>query len=101
MPRSHHHYAGLHQPLAVGDQAVNAGDADVVDRLHLVAHGFGGDLRFFGHGDVAGARAYHRDFAFAMNGAVAPESHGARQREIFGLGKLLFQFRWRFARRRA
>ena len=33
--------------------------------VDFVAHHLRGHLRFFGHEQVAGARAHHRDFAFA------------------------------------
>ena len=47
-------------------QPMDAGYADVVNRVHFIAHYFGGDLGFFGHRDVAGAGADYGDFAFTV-----------------------------------
>ena len=58
---------------------MNAGDTDVVNGVHLVAHDLGGDLSFFGNRNIAGAGAHYGDDAFSTNGLVAPESNGARQ----------------------
>ena len=63
---------------------MDAGDADIVNRIDFVAHDFGGDPRLFRHRNVAGSRADHRDFAFAPRLAVAPEADRARGREILG-----------------
>jgi hypothetical protein len=52
---------------AVCDQPVNPRYPDIVNRVDLVAHHLGRDLRFLGHGNVAGPRAHHRDLAFAVN----------------------------------
>ena len=83
-----HHHARLGQPLAIAHQAVNAGDSDIVDGVHFVAHQFGGDLGFLGHRDIAGAGADHGDPALAVHGAVAPEADGAGKRKVFGAGEL-------------
>ena len=56
-----------------------------------IAHDFGGDLRFFGHGQIAGAGANHGDIAFAVQRAVAPDADGAGGWEIFGVGMLALQ----------
>ena len=66
-------------------------DADVVNGVHFVAHHFGGDLRFFGHRQVAGARAHYRDLSFAVERAVAPYTQRPRSREVFGFGVLALQ----------
>jgi hypothetical protein len=65
---------------------VDAGHANVEDRMHFVAHCLGGDLRLLGHEDVAGAGADHGDLALAVDGAVPPHADGARQREVLGVG---------------
>ena len=67
---------------------MNAGDADVVDGIDLIAHDFGGDLRFLGDEEIAGAGAHHRDDSFAVRLAVAPDADGAGGREAFGFGML-------------
>ncbi len=65
---------------------MDAGYAYVVDGVHLVAHGFGGDLGFFGYEDVAGAGADNRDFAFALDLGLAQETDGAGERVVFAVG---------------
>ena len=60
---------------------MDAGHADVEDRLHLVAHRFDCE-------DVAGAGADHGDLALAVDGAVPPHPDGARQREVLGVGAM-------------
>ena len=52
---------GLVEPVEVRDEAMQPGDAAVVDPLHTVAHGLGGDGGLLGHRHVGGARAHHRD----------------------------------------
>ncbi len=59
------------------------GYADVVDHFDGVAHRFGGDLRFFGDGYVAGACRYDGDLSFAVRGLVAEEADSARSGEVF------------------
>src|SRR6185312_3510125 len=76
-------HTGLLQAFAVVHQAMDTGDADVVDGIDFVAHDFGGDLRFFGDENIAGAGADDGDASFAGYGAVAPEADRA------GDGKML------------
>src|ERR1035437_1785361 len=83
-----HHHARLGQPFATAHQAVNAGDSDVVDGVHVIAHQFRGDLGFLRHRDIAGAGADHGDASLAMYGAVAPEADGSGKREVLGVGEL-------------
>ena len=65
---------------------MDAGYADVVNGVDFVAHHFGGDLGFFGDGEIAGAGADHGDHSFAARLAVAPDSQRAGGFEIFGGG---------------
>ncbi len=65
------HYASFGQSFAIGEKAVDSGDADVVEVFDLVAHEFGGHDRFFGYGDVAGSRGNHGDGSFAVGVGVA------------------------------
>jgi len=72
----------------VGEEAVDAGDSDIVEMLDAVAHEFGGDDGFFGDGDVAGAGGDNRDHALAVELAVAVEGDGSG----FGaVGEILFE----------
>ena len=84
-PGADDHDARFGQPFAILHQAVDTGDADVVNGVDLVTHHFSGDLRFFGDGQIAGAGAHYGDFSFASRGAIAPESHGAGRRKILGV----------------
>ena len=45
-------------------QAMNACDADVVKRIHAIAHHAGGEKGFLGDGDVAGACGNDEDQSF-------------------------------------
>jgi len=76
------HYASLRKTLALVQQTVNAGHADVADALYFVAHDFGGALRFFEDRKIAGAGANHGDLAFAVKSAIAPDPHDTRCRKI-------------------
>jgi hypothetical protein len=71
---------------AMGEQAVNSGDSDVIDMLNFVAHHFGGDYRFFGYRDVAGSGGDDHDHALAalLILAIALEHDGASQGTKFG-----------------
>ncbi len=61
-------------------QAVDAGDADVVEMLDAIAHEAGGEQGFFGDGNIAGAGGDHRDGAFAGDFFVAFDGDGAGER---------------------
>ena len=63
-------------------QAVNAGDSNVVDVLDIVAHQFRGDDGFLGDRNVTGSGGYDYDHALAVLFAVAFEDDGACQRAI-------------------
>jgi len=69
----------------MGQQAVNAGDSDIVNMLTWFAHQFGGDDRFFGYRDVAGSRRDDHDHALAALFAIALEDDGASEGTILGL----------------
>ena len=86
--RADHDHAGFDQAFAIVHQAVNAGDSDVVDGVHVIAHQFRGDLGLFGDRDIAGAGADHGNSSFAAQGAVAPEADRPGKGQIFGLRKL-------------
>src|SRR5208337_2023251 len=63
-------------------QAVDAGDSDVVDVLNIVAHQFGGDDCLFGYRDVAGSGGDDHDHALAAPLAITLEHDGASQGTI-------------------
>ncbi len=67
------------QGFAVGQQAMNAGDSDVVKMFDFVAHEFGGDDGFFGDRDVAGSGGDHGDDALAVLHGIALQNDGARE----------------------
>ena len=75
--------------LAMGEQAMQAGDADIEDALDAVAHDFGGDGGFFGDRRIAGAGRDDDDGALSRQIAVLPEHEGAGQRIVRGLGNAL------------
>src|SRR3984957_5356911 len=70
------------QTLTILHQAVNASDADVIDRIHFIAHHFDGYLRLFSHGKIAGARADNCNFTLPARRPVPPESNCARRGKI-------------------
>jgi len=67
---------------------MDAGHADIVNREHFVAHHLRGDLGLLSHRKVAGSGAHHGDLAFPAQGPIAPDAHGARGGEVFGLRML-------------
>src|SRR5437667_455746 len=79
---------------AAAQEAVNAGDADVVDAAHRGAHRLGGDRRLFGDGNVAGATGDDRDRAGARLRELQLEDASDRVklslREAGGEGLALF-----------
>ena len=81
-----HYHPRLCQALAIVHQAVNSGDADIVDGVHIIAHQLRRDLRFLRYGDVAGAGTDHGNSALAVNGVVAPEANGAGERQVLRIG---------------
>src|ERR1035441_4847365 len=72
----------------VAHEAVDAGHADIVDGVDFIAHQFRGNPGFLGDRHIAGAGADHTDAAFAVNGAVAPETDGASDHRVFAAGQL-------------
>src|ERR1017187_2507108 len=83
-----HDDAGFGEAFAVAHEAVDAGHADIVDGVDFIAHQFRGDPGFLGDRHIAGAGANHGDAAFAVNGAVAPETDGAGEDRVFAAGQL-------------
>ena len=77
-------YAGFGQRLAIGQQAVNAGDPNVVEMLDFVAHHFSRDDCFFGDRDVAGPGGDDCDHAFAVLDLIAMKDDSASEFTIFG-----------------
>ncbi len=68
-----HHASGL-EPRPLRQEAMNAGNADVVQPIDGVAHKLGGDSGFFGHRQVG--RSGARD----EQGAVSPRDLSLCQR---------------------
>jgi len=83
------HHARIGQCMPVGEQAMNSGDADVVEMLHIVAHDFGGHDGFFSDRNVAGARGNYRDRAPAMLSVIFLQYDRASHLPIFGFAHLL------------
>jgi len=67
----------------MADEAMDTGDADIVNGVDFVAHDFGCDAGFFGDRNVAGSGADNGDCAFAGGFAIAPVAHRAAEREVF------------------
>ena len=68
--------------VLLGEQAMDAGDADVGDELDGVAHEARGDGGFFGDGQIAGAGADDGDGSLAWGGGGLGEGDGSgRSRE--------------------
>ena len=57
--------AGRGEPCALAEQAVDAGDADVVEPVDVVAHQLRGARRFLGDRQVGGAGGGDEDRALA------------------------------------
>ena len=96
-PGADNHDAGFRKRLAIGQQAMNARDADIVKMLDLVAHEFGGDDRLFGDRDVAGSGGDYGDHSFAIFCFVAVQDDGSPEFAVLDAanfllhrGKLLF-----------
>ena len=70
-------YAGFGEFLAMVQEAVDAGDAYVVEAGHAIAHKLGGEDGFFGYGNVAGAGGNYGDGAFAGDLVIALDSYCA------------------------
>ncbi len=77
MRSANDHHAGTGEGLAVGQQAMDAGDADVVVMLDIVAHDFGGDDNLFGDWDVTGAGRNYGDDALAVFRGITLQNDGA------------------------
>ena len=72
----------LGQRGAMSKQAVNAGNADVVQVLNFVAHHFGGGYRLFCDGDVAGAGGDYGDDSLAIAFAIPFQGDGSGEGAI-------------------
>src|SRR5205807_5022030 len=72
-------HARLRQFFSMLEQAVNPGDANVVQMLGAVAHHTGREKRLFGDGDVAGPGGNHEDRSFSGNFLDALDGDRARQ----------------------
>ena len=72
---------------------MNACDADIVNRVHFIAHHFRRHLRFLRYRQIARACAYHRNFSLATKRPVAPDPHRAGVGKILGVFMLLPQAR--------
>ena len=55
------------QTFAAIEQSVKTRDADVVKRVHVIAHDLQGNDRFFRHRNVRGAGRHDHHGAFAVN----------------------------------
>jgi len=65
--------------FAMLEQAMNAGDTDVVELVDAIAHHARGEQSFFGDGNVAGASGDDKDQAFAGDFAAALDGDDARE----------------------
>src|SRR5581483_1813312 len=81
-PGAHNDYPRFHQPRSVTHETMNAGDADIADRIDIIAHDLGRNLRLLRYRHVARARADDRDASLASHGLLPPKTDGARQREV-------------------
>ena len=69
---------------------MNAGYADVVKMLDVVAHDFGGDDGFLRHRNVAGPGGNDGDVALAVLLVIALQDNRPRQFSVFRLAYFLF-----------
>ena len=69
--RNADNHASLGELAAMVEEAVNAGDADVVDGFGVVSHHARAEQGFFGDGNVAGACGDDGDGAFPQNLIIA------------------------------
>ena len=74
--------------IAHGQEAMEAGDADIVEAGDLCAEEFRGDGGLFGHGEVAGAGAEDGDVTRGFGRGRLPESEGAGLGVVRDGGKL-------------
>jgi hypothetical protein len=72
----------------LAEEAVDAGDTDIVDPLGRVAQGLRGHGRFLGHGDVRRARGQDDDRAAAGRGSRLRQDHGPGRFVVRGAGEL-------------
>ncbi len=66
---------------------MNACDTDVANSIHVIAHHFGGQARFFQNGNVAGTGTDDNNFSLSANRAIAPHAHYARGWKILCFGR--------------
>jgi len=81
-PRTNDHDTSFGQRLAICQQTMDAGDADIVEVLDFVSHHFGGDDSLFRDRDVAGSRRDYGDDAFAVFRCVLLQDDGAGERAV-------------------
>jgi hypothetical protein len=74
---------GSRQRFAIGKQAMNAGDSDVVEVFDFIAHDFGGYDGFFRDGDVTGSGGDHGDDSLAIFLRIALQNDSAGEVAIF------------------
>src|SRR5205823_6360520 len=83
--------AGFLQGGEVVEEAVEAGDADVVDEGGFVAHHLGGDGGFAGDGEIGGAGGDDDDAAVAgLLGVGAVEIDGAGEGVVLEVADAFF-----------
>ncbi len=75
------HDARFSQALAIGHEPVNTRHPDIVNRVDLIAHDLSGDLRFFGHRNVARSRAYDGDLSLAVQRSDRASNEWLRRAE--------------------
>ncbi len=87
-PRADDDDSGLGEKAAVGEEAVDAGDSDVIEMLDAIAHEFGGDHGFFGYRNIARASRDDGDYSFTITTAIAVEGDRSGFGAVGGFGDL-------------
>ena len=73
-----------------GQQTVEAGDPDIVEPVHVVAHDLGRDCCFFCHRYVRSSRSCHQDYSLAPLDREAPFDDSG----LFVEGRIRYDFRY-------
>lgn len=81
------------------NQAMNTGNANIVNLVDLVTHHFRSHPSFFGNRDVARTGAHDGDFALAAQLTILPEPNRAGRRKMLTAGKGAQHMFSRFGRR--
>jgi hypothetical protein len=63
---------------------MNAGNTDVVDALHLIAHDVRSDNRLFGHGDIARPCGHNNNLASTVTLVVLAQNYRASHLVVLG-----------------